>query len=97
MIGQGASKPAFTGRRAVRAAPAGGGTRAKTRQGGAPRAAAAPAAQGAEAMAAQWLALDADPASRAKVEALLAAGDQAALRDLFCQRLEFGAGARAAR
>ncbi|GBF95500.1 phosphoglucomutase [Raphidocelis subcapitata] len=57
----------------------------------APSAAAAGAAgTDAAAMAAEWLRLDRDAASRASVEAMVAGGDEAALRDLFCQRLEFG-------
>ena len=43
------------------------------------------------AAAQEWLRLDADPASRREVVALLAARDEAALRDLFGSRLEFGA------
>ncbi|MEW6581522.1 MAG: phospho-sugar mutase [Actinomycetota bacterium] len=47
--------------------------------------------------AAGWLARDPDPATRAELEALLAAGDDAALRDRLDGRLAFGtAGLRAA-
>jgi hypothetical protein len=53
-------------------------------------AAAPAAAPGARRMAAEWLRMDPDAASRAKVEAMLAVGDEAALEDLMCQRLEFG-------
>lgn len=55
-------------------------------------AAAASASSPAAAMAGEWLRLDRDPQSRAQVEALLAAGDEAQLRDLFGGRLEFGEG-----
>jgi phosphomannomutase len=47
---------------------------------------AAPLAERARA----WLAADPDPATRAEVEALLAAGDGAALAERFGARLEFG-------
>lgn len=38
----------------------------------------------------EWLNLDADAASRAKVEALLDKGAHRELEELMCQRLEFG-------
>ncbi len=40
--------------------------------------------------AAEWAADDPDPSTRAEVEALLAAGDDASLSELFGSRLEFG-------
>ncbi len=43
-----------------------------------------------EARARAWLAEDPDPATRAEVEGLLAAGDRAALAERFATRLEFG-------
>jgi hypothetical protein len=48
----------------------------------------------ARAMTDTWLRMDADPASRARVAEMVQAGDEAALADLFCQRLEFGESAR---
>lgn len=53
-------------------------------------AAAAPAASEAMRMGKEWLRLDRNPTSRAKVEALISKGDEASLRDIMCQRLEFG-------
>lgn len=50
----------------------------------------------ARAAAAGWLARDPDPATRAELEALVAAGDEEALRERFSGRLAFGtAGLRA--
>jgi hypothetical protein len=51
----------------------------------------APGATDARRMAGEWLRMDPDAASRATIEAMVAAGDEAALWDLMCQRLEFGA------
>src|SRR4051812_29830266 len=47
-------------------------------------------AAGYRAQAEAWLAEDPDPDTRAEVEALLAAGDDAALADRFGARLQFG-------
>ncbi|KAF8059165.1 PGM2 [Scenedesmus sp. PABB004] len=54
------------------------------------------AAPDVAAKTAEWLALDAELGSRAAVQALLDARDDAALEELMCRRLEFGtAGLRA--
>ena len=43
-----------------------------------------------ERMAAAWLAVDVDAASRATLQRLVAAGDEAGLQDALGSRLEFG-------
>jgi phosphomannomutase len=48
------------------------------------------ASSGYRTQAEQWLADDPDPDTRAELEALLAAGDDAALADRFSTRLQFG-------
>jgi hypothetical protein len=59
------------------------------------RVAAAPAAA-PDAMrgADEWMRMDQDPASRDAAAALIKQGDEAALRERFCTRLEFGGLAR---
>lgn len=52
--------------------------------------AAASAPQDVQQQVAEWLRLDADAASRAKVQAMLDSQSYAELRELMCQRLEFG-------
>lgn len=41
-------------------------------------------------MGEEWLRLDQNPETRAAVTALIESGSEATLRDLMCQRLEFG-------
>lgn len=53
-------------------------------------AAEAPELQQVQKQVAEWLRLDTDAASRAQVQSMLDGQAHAALKELMCQRLEFG-------